>query len=287
MEGKMLRNLKHLILKATGMSQLIKLSEEQSSILANIAWRNLLTDEKYAAPKRLSRFGFNVYSQGEEDGILHEIFRRIGVKHKTFIEIGISNGRDCNTMYFLRQGWKGVGIECNPKRVKEIEKYANNRINSGDLTIACRYVNRENADELLAKLVPYKLVDLLCIDVDGNDYHILKSISSISPRVIVLEYNAIFAPPIEWVMPYNPAHMWDGSDHFGASLKSYELMLSAKGYSLVGCTMNGVNAFFVKSEFVNNHFCVDTSAEYHYEPQRYWITKAFIPGYPFNDRTAG
>ncbi len=263
------------------MSQLIRLSEEQSSILAHMAWKGLLADEKYADEKKLSKFGFKVYSQAEEDGILHEIFRRIGVKHKTFIEIGVSHGRECNTVYLLSQGWRGVWIEGSPTYVKEIEKHFYGKITSGKLTPACNYVDRENADKLLAKLTPYKEVDLLSIDVDGNDYHILKSIASVSPRVIVLEYNAVFAPPIEWVMPYHPAHIWDGSDHFGASLKSYELMLSKKGYALVGCTMNGNNAFFVKSEFVKDHFCADTSAECHYEPQRYWMSKAFMPGHPF------
>ena len=60
-------------------------------------------------------------------------------------------------------------------------------------------------------------------------------------------------------------------------------MLSKKGYSLVGCTMNGNNAFFVKTELMQDH-CEDASAENHYEPQRFWLTKAFISGYSFRDR---
>lgn len=275
----MFTKVKNLFLRATGIQQVLWSLEAQSGLLAYIAWTNLVADEKYSDKKRLSKCGFKVYSQAEEDGIIHEIFRRIGVKGRTFIEFGVSNGRENNTVCLLRHGWKGAWVEASEEYSKEIKTTFARKIKSGDLVMSCSYVTRENADELLATLACEKEVDLLSIDVDGNDYHILNAMGSVCPRVIVLEYNAVFAPPIEWVMPYNPTHFWDGSDYYGASLKSYELMLSKKGYSLVGCTMNGNNAFFVKTALMSDRFCADTSAEYHYEPQRLWITKAFIAGH--------
>jgi hypothetical protein len=41
-------------------------------------WAELLAQPRYADPKRLLRHGFKVYSQHDEDGIIQEIFRRIG-----------------------------------------------------------------------------------------------------------------------------------------------------------------------------------------------------------------
>jgi hypothetical protein len=277
----MLRQIKRMLMRATGIAELVKSVEEQNGLLANVALMKLLADEKYSDGKRLSRFGFKVYSQSEEDGCIQEIFRRIGAPSKNFVEIGVSNGRENNTVYLLRLGWKGIWIEGNPDYAREIDKCFINKIRSGALIVSCQYVTRENADNEVGKLAPQPEIDLLSIDVDGNDYHILQAIRSIRPRVIVLEYNGIFAPPIEWVMPYNPQHMWDGSDYYGASLKSYERMLAEKGYSLVGCTINGNNAFFVRTELLGNHFCLDTSAENHYEPQRFWITRAFLAGHRF------
>jgi hypothetical protein len=46
-------------------------------------------------------------------------------------------------------------------------------------------------------------------------------------------------------MEYDPAHNWDGSDHFGASLQSLVDELARHGYRLVACNLTGANAFFV------------------------------------------
>ncbi len=96
---------------------------------------------------------------------------------------------------------------------------------------------------------------------------------------IVLEYNLVFAPPVEWIADCDPERSWQGDDAYGASLKSYEFMLSVKGYALVGCTLNGNNAFFVRRELLGDHFIPDTSAEFHFEPQRFWLTHAFVGGH--------
>lgn len=95
------------------------------------------------------------------------------------------------------------------------------------------------------------------------------------------EYNAKFAPPLESIMKYNPTHVWDGSDYFGA-LKAFESLLAKGGYLLVGCSINGTSAFFVRKDLIGNHFCNDYSAEYHHEPARYWLTCGFMSGHRTN-----
>jgi len=277
----MVNLIKDLVHKAIGVRQLSKVVQEQTGCMAQLAMLQLLADPKYADQKRLSKSGFKVYSQAEEDGIIHEIFRRIGVKEGVFVEIGVSDGCESNTLYLLRQGWKGVWIDGDPKYEKLIKQMFAKKLASGELIMACTFITRKNVNEVLDEAAPWREIDLLSLDIDGNDFHVLEAIHSIAPRVIVLEYNPVFAPPIQWVMSYSPDHWWNGTDHYSASLKSYELMLAAKGYSLVGCTINGNNAFFVKNELLGEHFCADTSAEFHYEPQRFWITKAFMPGHPF------
>ncbi len=37
-------------------------------------------------------------------------------------------------------------------------------------------------------------IDLLSLDLDGNDYWIWEALNSVSPRVVVLEYEAAFGP---------------------------------------------------------------------------------------------
>lgn len=274
--------LRRMIKKLTGIDDLVRLTEESRNIAAYIAWKEILKDEKYSDKRSLSRYGFKVHSQAEEDGIIHEIFRRIGSSHNTFLEIGSSNGLESNTLYLLRQGWKGAWIDGNADYMEEVVHNFNDYLSSGDLVFLNKMVTRENIDQVYKELVPEKGLGLLSIDIDGNDFHLLETISDLNVSVVVLEYNPLFAPPIEWVMNYNPEHEWIvGSDQYGASLKSFEKMLSKKGYALVGCTTNGNNAFFVKKDLVKNHFYDDYSAEFHYESQRFWLTNAFIAGYSF------
>jgi hypothetical protein len=241
----------------------------------------LLELPRYSDEKRLLKSGYRVYSQSDEDGILHEIFRRIGTKTRLFVEIGSGDGFENNSVFLLMQGWQGVWVEAAARKVATAEKSTGNFIKSSALRIEQRTVNAENIDELMARMVPDREVDLLSVDIDGNDFYILEAIRSISPRVVICEYNAKFPPHVPWVMEYNQNHNWDGTDYFGASLKALEKLLAAKGYSLVGCNLLGCNAFFVRNDLVaDGAFCSPYTAENHYEPARYFLLPAYHSGFP-------
>ena len=72
--------------------------------------RTLLDSPRHADERRLVKSGYRVYSQADEDGILHEIFRRIGEGKRTFLELGVGNGLENNTLFLLVQGWSGIWI---------------------------------------------------------------------------------------------------------------------------------------------------------------------------------
>src|SRR6516164_6980128 len=59
-------------------------------------WADELAKPRNADPKRLLRYGFKVYSQCDEDGIIQEIFRRIGTGNRVFVEFGVETGVECN-----------------------------------------------------------------------------------------------------------------------------------------------------------------------------------------------
>ena len=122
----------------------------------------------------------------------------------------------------------------------------------GQLTLLNSFITAENINDLIAQTKAKDLVeiDLLSIDIDGNDYHIFNAISVIKPRVVVIEINAKFPPPTKYIMPYNPTHIWDGSDMHGVSLESLAKLALAKGYNLVGTDLKGVNAFFCPQRFM-------------------------------------
>jgi hypothetical protein len=256
---------------------------QRASNLANLHQhrRQLLATARYSDDRRLPKFGYRVYSQSDEDGVLNEIFRRIGEGGRTFVELGAGDGVENNTLFLLMQGWRGLWVEGSARRVAAIRKKLSLVIPEGHLRVEQHFVTAGSVDSLLAAQAPTQNVDLLSIDLDGNDYYILDAIQSIAPRVIVAEYNAKFPPDFPWVMKYNEAHEWDSTDYFGASLKALEGLLTGKGYALVGCNLPGTNAFFVRADEMREElFCAPFTSENHYEPARHFLVPAFESPFP-------
>jgi len=217
---------------------------------------------RFDDPLHLDRFGYKVYSQNDEDGIIQEIFNRIGVTNKTFVEFGVQDGLESNCHYLLFNGWNGLWLEGSKKNFKKLQKCFKKPLSSKQLTAINAFITADNINTLIGESGNINgEIDLLSIDIDGNDYWIWEKINCISPRVVVIEYNAKFLPPCQWVMEYNPKHIWDGSDKYGASLKSLELLGKRLGYTLVATNRNGVNAFFVKENLAKGLFAEPATAE--------------------------
>jgi hypothetical protein len=231
----------------------------------------------YNAAGRLEPHGFRAFSQNDEDGILQEIFRRIGAGAKTFVEFGVQDGLENNTRLLLYQGWRGLWIEADATACRSMRRSFAAELASGQLQLSQSFVTTENIEALIGAARLGDL-DVLSIDIDGNDYWIWQAIS-LQPRVLVIEYNARFPPPTKWVMQHNPRHRWDYTDYQGASLESLAELGRGKGYTLVGCCLAGVNAFFVRDDLVQDRFAQpDTRALYN--PPRYYMRRFLPSGHP-------
>jgi len=256
----------------------IALREHMYPLLAHQEIERLRKSERYRDPKNLIPFGYKMYSQNDEDGIIREIYNRIGVTSKYFVEIGIGNGLQNNTYALLFDGWKGLWIDAKSSAIRCIKKYFRKSILEERLKVADAFVTKENINSLLSCRIPDKEIDLLSIDIDGNDFHIFNAITCLSARVVVIEYNAKFVPPTIFCMEYDASHVWQGDDCIGASLKFLEIHLDKKGYYLVGCNLSGTNAFFVRKDLVGDKFLAPFTAEQHYQPPRYDLLN-YTPGH--------
>lgn len=246
----------------------------------------LKKNPRYDDPRSLMRSGYKVYSQNDEDGIIREIFNRIGTTNQTFVEFGVGKGLQNNTLTLLFDGWRGLWIEASQKNVTKIRKGFRRTIDSGHLSVINSFVTKDNINELISSKISDPEIDLLSVDIDGNDVHIVEAITCINPRSVVIEYNSKFPPPIMFCMAYDKSNVWHKDDCFGASLKYLEAVFSDKGYHLVGCNITGLNAFFVRKEFVMDRFLEPYTAENHYEPPRYYLQKgSYNAGHPPSYRT--
>jgi hypothetical protein len=230
------------------------------------------SDERYRDPRRLLVHGAQYWSQNYEDGMIAEIFRRIGTTTKTFLEIGVGNGSENNTMTLLASGWNGWWIEGDQDSCDAITKrFDLYPAPASRLTLRQSFVSPENIAGLLHELQVPTEVDLFSLDIDLDTFHIWAALKDFRPRVIVVEYNGGFPADVGWIHPYQPGKTWDYSQAFGASLKAFETLGSERGYRLVGCDLIGINAFFVREDLVADHFAAPFTAENHYEPPRYGL----------------
>jgi hypothetical protein len=240
--------------------------------------KELLSDPKYNDQKRLERYGFKVCSQYDEDGIIQEIFNRIGLGARTFVEFGVENGLENNTLKLLLEGWSGLWIEGSENFVSQINAKFEDVVSNGRLRVKAAFITPDNINGLIGEHFTGEM-DLLSIDIDGNDIHVLEAIDVIRPRVVIIEYNGKFPPPMNLAQRYNPEHRWKGTDYGGSSLVAITKVAGRKGYSLVGCGIAGVNAFFVRDDLLGDKFQAPFTPENHYQPARYFLWQTYVSGH--------
>ena len=120
--------------------------------------------------------------------------------------------------------------------------------------MAKSFITKENVNEVIEKEINGE-IDLLTIDIDGNDLWIWKAINAISPRVVMIEYNASFGHK-QITVKYDPEFKrykkHESGWYYGASLSALTKLAQEKGYVLVGCSSSGVNAFFARQDIAKD-----------------------------------
>ncbi len=193
---------------------------------------------------------FKVFSKHGGDGILLYIFSKVGVTNRTFVEIGVEAGRECNTANLsINFGWQGMIVDANKKLIESAKIYYQGKKVK---PVHC-FVTAENINGLLLDNNFQGEIDLLSMDIDGNDYWVWKAVNVVNPRVVVAEYNAVLGlKPI--TIKYNPNFHYRRDSYFGASLAALVKLLKEKGYILVGCDRHGHDAFFVRKDAAQDKF---------------------------------
>ena len=259
---------------------LTKLDNDKGIKVSQYLQQHIFDNPKYADSKRLNKHEYQVFSQNGEDGIISEIFSRIGTTNKYFIEFGVQNGLECNSTNLLYKGWNGLWIEAGAVEFNQINTRFRDMTGSGRLIVKNEFITAENIESIFESANAPIEPDILSIDIDYNDYHVWKAISKYKPRAVVIEYNSVFRPDTHFVAHYNPKRVWDKTSYFGASLLALEQLGREKGYHLVGCVFTGSNAFFVREDLAGDLFEAPFSAENHYEPNRDFLY--YTAGHPKN-----
>jgi hypothetical protein len=234
---------------------------------------DLLQTERYRNPKHLCRYENQVFSRHGADGIIAEIFKRIGVTNRYFVEIGCGDGLENNTTNLLWCGWSGSWFDGSQDCVIRAARTFARPVDRRRLKIQQAFFTAENVEKILQQAGIPAEVDLLSLDVDRNTYYIWENMGQFRPRVVVIEYNAKVLPSCDWKVDYDAQKTWNGTNYMGASLKALENLGRKLGYCLVGCDLIGADAFFIRGDLDHNLFLGPYTAEQHYEPPRFYLTR--------------
>jgi hypothetical protein len=223
--------------------------------------------------------GFKVFSQFEEDGLLLYLFSVIGEGKKTFIEIGANDGINSNCSNLaVHFGWSGLFFEGDERLIRRGQKFYSK--------IPTPYhpkpkyiraiVNRENINELIAQGALNGDIELLSIDIDGNDYWVWDAITIVRPKVVIIETHTEFGTH-NIVVPYDPDYMYSGRDpaHHGASVVAMQKLAEKKGYRLVAASDLGINQVFLRNDLAVGEIPAIHPTETLWHPQTQAGFKAF------------
>lgn len=229
--------------------------------------------------KDLLESGFRVFSQNDEDGVLLRIFSHIGQTNQYVIEIGSNcSGSDLgipenlSTNLIVNHGWHGAifeidQTECDRTRYFFARDYAtkhfhvttNGQHGYFSPLIIQQAISPENIDQVLQDAHNEPEPDLMVIDIDGGDYAVMRSMSAVRPRVLVIEFEKRFRDRHCVVQLDSTQFSKKWAQSGAASLPAWEKLLTSRGYTLCAIGSCGFNAFFVRSDIATDKFSPLTS----------------------------
>lgn len=193
-------------------------------------------------PQELLAAQRNIHSQYGEDGIIAAILDRLPAPTGWCVEFGAWDGRHLSNTRSLidDRGYSAVMIEANPTVFAGLQREFASTTRVHCLNAFVGFGDGDSLDVLLSGTPCPRDFDVLSIDIDGNDIHVWKAVSTWRPRLVIIEFNPTIPTVVDFAQPPRPELKW------GASLRAMFDVGSSKGYRLV-CA-NHLNAFFVAQE---------------------------------------
>jgi len=114
-------------------------------------------------------------------------------------------------------------------------------------------VKRDNINNLIEESGISGEIDLLSIDIDGNDYWIWDALEIIQPRVVIIETHVEFGLH-NIVVPYDENYIFPGKHpvYHGASPIAMTNLARRKGYRLVGANQYGFNTIYLRNDLATD-----------------------------------
>ena len=172
---------------------------------------------------------FRAFSQNGEDGILLYLFALLGAGRRRALEICASNGIQCNAANLVvNHGWEALLMDGDAAHISQGNAFYANHPDTFSFPprFVHAWITRENVNQAVREGGFEGEIDLLSLDIDGNDYWIWEALNVVSPRVVVAEIQCIWGADRAVTVPYHPEFRAGFVNGFGVIRVQACLLLS-------------------------------------------------------------
>jgi hypothetical protein len=207
-----------------------------------------------------SATGFDIFSQFEEDGIILFLLASLGDGTGRFVDLGAGDGvfaSNCANLA-INFGFHGLLVDADPALVaRGAAFYATHPDTSlyPPVFVHSR-VTPATVNDVVQSAGFGGDIDLLSIDIDGNDYWVWEALTAVEPSVVLIETDPELGRG-SLVAPYadDPSSVPGRPAHFlGASPAAMTALATRRGYRLVAANRFGFNLFYVREDLAGDRF---------------------------------
>src|ERR1700753_2137639 len=199
-----LRQVKRKLIEfERGSEEIIYRSSEVAQKNLVATWKQL---QSAGVILPLDQVGFSRFSEFEEDGHLLYLLTLAGTTSRTVVEISSQDGRTCMaTNLLVHHRWRGFLFDGDPVWGDEGRRFFAMHLSPRALPPVMRseWFTRDNVNRVLASAGVPDEVDVLSLDIDGNDLHLWNAMT-VRPRILICEFNNAVPSELSLTIPYRP-----------------------------------------------------------------------------------
>ena len=194
----------------------------------------------------------SVYSQWGEDGILDYLCDAVHLDRPKVLELGCGDFRECNSRFLAEYRSSGVtmvdGRSDLVRSVRALPAFVRTTLDPRR-----EWITPDSVGNLLSSARDiHGRLDIISLDIDGNDYWVAERIDYSGVQIVVFEYQPIFGPDLAVTVPRQDDFDRTAAHYswlyYGASLRAFVDLMRERGFTLVGTNRVGNNAFFVADD---------------------------------------
>lgn len=216
---------------------------------------------------QINQFEYKITSQNNEDGIIDYIFTKVP-NNKKFVEIGFGFYEN-NTLNLIKNNWSGFLIDLHYKENLLFKKLLKFFFPKSNVNVITEKITKNNINSILQNNIGNSEIDFFSLDIDSNDYWVLKNMNLQNIKCICLEYNHWIGKNAKKSVPYNENFEFVDNGFFGASLLAFHDMLKLKNFDLIAVESSGTNAFFINKRFSHLFEILDPIKSFKSNPYLY------------------